>query len=64
MIVTRGTRMLSVMTDVLLLPTMSNEDEDETTYVELLEEVAKDVFVDDATEQARKCFVLERRGEG
>jgi len=40
------------------------EDEDETTYVELFEEVANDVFVDGAMEQARKCFVLERRGEG
>jgi len=39
------------------------DDEDDTTDVELNEEVAHDVYVDEAMEQARKCFVLER-GEG
>ena len=38
--------------------------EDETTDVETFEEVANDVYVDEATVQARKCFVLERRGGG
>ena len=36
-----------------------------TTAVENFEEEsADDVFVDGAVEQARKCFALERRGEG
>ena len=40
------------------------EDEDVTTNVEDYVEVAKDVIVDRAMEQARKCFVLERRERG
>ena len=40
------------------------EDEDDTTDVEIFEEVANDVYVDGATEQARKCFALERRRGG
>ena len=39
-------------------------DEYETNDVEIYEEVANDVFVDGAIEQARKCFALERKREG
>ena len=40
------------------------EDDIETIAVENYEEVADDVYVDEAMEQARKCFVLERRERG
>jgi hypothetical protein len=43
--------------------TAAYSDEDKTTDVESYE-VANDVFVVWAIEQARKCFALERRREG
>ena len=36
-----------------------DDEDDDTTDVELYEQVAHDVFVEEATGQARKCFVLE-----